>query len=474
MKVGKVLFSLLLTVLIVLILRYLFFSSKDLFDKNNSNFGNHNESVPEEQFTEVTQFFAAVTSFSNERNEITLTELKTGKLLIRKDKEADTKKVLRIVNGDFEFLSKEEIIQKLLNQENEIAILPLTDIDFRLKTLKIDGLDIWDKNTDSKKYPLQIVARLSKKEYAEVFTFNPQKLNRITAAGEIIMARGVAERIEKYHDVLYPFRKIKDLFTNSDLQIATLEIPFSSSCNYCDSCMVFCAKPEYFEGLNYMGFDGVSLAANHIKDYGEEGIMETIELLDQNQILHTGAGINIDKARQPWIKEINGIKFGFLGYNDVVPTTYAATENSSGSAWANIDEIVTDIKALKPQVDVVVIFAHWGIEYTNIPSERQKEIAHTAIDAGADLIIGDHPHWVQGVEIYHDKFITYGIGNFVFDQMWSEETRQGSIMDFDFYENRLVSIAIKPTVIDDYAQPRLANETEGKTILNRIWEGSSF
>ena len=76
--------------------------------------------------------------------------------------------------------------------------------------------------------------------------------------------------------------------------------------------------------------------------------------------------------------------------------------------------------------------------------------------------------------IYHDKFITYGIGNFVFDQMWSEETRQGSIMDFDFYENRLVSIAIKPTVIDDYAQPRLANETEGKTILNRIWEGSSF
>src|SRR3989339_754707 len=214
MKVGKVLFSLLLTVLIVLILRYLFYSSKDLFDKNNSNFGNHNESVPEEQFTEVTQFFAAVTSFSNERNEITLTELKTGKLLIRKDKEADTKKVLRIVNGDFEFLSKEEIIQKLLNQENEIAILPLTDIDFRLKTLKIDGLDIWDKNTDSKKYPLQIVARLSKKEYAEVFTFNPQKLNRITAAGEIIMAPGGAERIEKYHDVLYSFCKIKDLFTN--------------------------------------------------------------------------------------------------------------------------------------------------------------------------------------------------------------------------------------------------------------------
>lgn len=475
MKIWKILLCL-ITTLVVIFTLYLLFSphKKWLIDKF---FPLETQGPPlvTEQKVELTQFFVPVTSFSSDKEEITLVELQKQKLLILEEKEEMTEKALGIENGDFEILPQEEIYNRLLAQGEDIAILPVEEVDFRVKTLKVDGIDLWDKNQKLDSYPLKTKLEITAAEQNRYFEFQRDKLTKVTATGEIILARGVAQRIEEYQDNLYPFHQVKKLLEESDLTISTLEAPASSSCQYCDHCMVFCAEPEYLAGLSYAGIDGVSMAANHIKDYyGVDGITETIEILDENNILHTGAGRDVDEAREPWIKEINGIKFGFLGYNDVVPTSYAATENTAGSAWADINNMVADIQAIKSQVDVVVILAHWGIEYTNFPSARQNEIAHAAIDAGADLIIGDHPHWVQGVEFYRGKFIIYGVGNFVFDQMWSEETRQGTIVDFIFYSDRLASIRFHPTVIEDYVQPRLASKEEKAIILNRIWEASGF
>ena len=120
--------------------------------------------------------------------------------------------------------------------------------------------------------------------------------------------------------------------------------------------------------------------------------------------------------------------------------------------------------------------AHWGIEYEDSPQPQVVAAAHAMIEAGAAVVIGDHPHWVQSVESYRGAFITYGIGNFVFDQMWSMETREGSIEEISFDGARPVAVRIRPTIIDDYYRPRLLapNEAAYRDTLARIWGHSVF
>jgi poly-gamma-glutamate capsule biosynthesis protein CapA/YwtB (metallophosphatase superfamily) len=130
--------------------------------------------------------------------------------------------------------------------------------------------------------------------------------------------------------------------------------------------------------------------------------------------------------------------------------------------------ITRDIRELKKKVDFVIVSFHWGIEYTSTPSAEQIQIAHQAIDGGADLIIGNHPHWPQGVEIYKGKLITYAHGNFIFDQMWSWETREGVVGKYTFDNNGLVKVEFIPIIIENYAQPRFATETEAKNILAKM------
>ena len=158
-------------------------------------------------------------------------------------------------------------------------------------------------------------------------------------------------------------------------------------------------------------------------------------------------------------------KFGFLGYNDI-------GSEEQGVSWADPDRIEKEIAELKTKVDFVIVQFHWGVEYVYDPSDRQRELGQKAIDAGADLVIGNHPHWVQGLEIYKDKLITYAHGNFVFDQMWSQETREGVVGVYTFNNRYLESVKYYPVIIEDYVQPRFADEKEARKILEKMRESS--
>jgi poly-gamma-glutamate synthesis protein (capsule biosynthesis protein) len=144
-------------------------------------------------------------------------------------------------------------------------------------------------------------------------------------------------------------------------------------------------------------------------------------------------------------------------------------------------ELKREIDLVRPKADVVVVSFHWGKEYELLPvagagiaPDNPREIGHLAIDDGADLVIGNHPHWVQPVELYKDRLITYAHGNFIFDQMWSQETREGMVGRYTFYGTRLVRVDYRPLVIDNYAQPRWLDETtgEGKAIIDRVAKAS--
>lgn len=287
---------------------------------------------------------------------------------------------------------------------------------------------------------------------------NPNEYT-VMATGDVLPARSVNMKVVTLNNFVYPYEKTVQLLKTADSVFINLETPIVSGCVPRTGGMVFCGDPRNIEGLLYAGVDVVNLANNHMNNYGRAGSTETVNLLKQNGLLVTGHG-------PPVIQTIRDKKFGFLGYNDI-------GVKEEGVAWADISAIQKDVAALKQSVDFVIVAFHWGVEYVLAPTARQRMLGQAAVDAGADLVIGNHPHWVQGVEMYKGKLITYAHGNFVFDQMWSQETREGVVGKYTFSGAGLVDVQYYPVIIEDYAQPRFATELEARKILGRMQESTA-
>jgi poly-gamma-glutamate synthesis protein (capsule biosynthesis protein) len=363
-----------------------------------------------------------------------------------------------------------------VRESGGIALVPPEMVEPSVKTLSFEGRYFWDPALDSRRYPLRI--RGTGQTDARRNTWS------LVAAGEIIFGRGVQERIEIKHggDARSAFTEVRDLVRGADLAVATLEAPLSGDHNlWCDSCMRFVGNERYAKSLADAGFDVLSLAANHIGDAGAKGVVDTVAALDRSGIAHAGAGANEAAARRPAVAQVGRVHIAVLGYNDVPPESYAASSTRAGSARLVHDDptyaaLRAEVATAADSAAVVVVLAHWGIEYENAPRSQIVAAAHAMIEAGATVVIGDHPHWVQSVETYRGGYITYGIGNFVFDQMWSMETREGSIQELFFDRTKLVAVRIRPTIIEDYFRPRLlrTDEPAYRATLDRIWERSTF
>jgi poly-gamma-glutamate capsule biosynthesis protein CapA/YwtB (metallophosphatase superfamily) len=287
--------------------------------------------------------------------------------------------------------------------------------------------------------------------------------------GDVMLSRTVNRKSKAYNDYTWPMKKIASTTAVADLFIINLESPFTIGGNYNvpTGSFSFNADPKSLEALIISGVDIVSLANNHTINQGKKGIEDTIKLLTENKIAFAGAGLNETQAHQPAIVEKNGLTFGFLGY--AYPNDYSvATESTYGIADMDINKMTTDVKKLKAEVDIVIIMMHAGYEYVNRPNQQQITFAKSAIDAGADIIIGHHPHWVQNIEIYKDKPILYSLGNLVFDQMWSKETQEGALAEIVFVDQEINSIKILPTIIKDYGQVELADKIISGKILKRM------
>lgn len=291
-----------------------------------------------------------------------------------------------------------------------------------------------------------------------------QKQPEITfvAGGDVMLSRHVGEKIRKYKDNSWPFRKIYEEFKSADLAFINLESPFYDKGAPITEGMIFKAEPDTIDGLKLAGIDIVSLANNHSRNMGSNGLLYTFNHLEDNSIEYIGAGKNSEEVYQGKILEVKGVKFGFLGY------TYSekySTSNNPTVAAMDLAKLKQGIADLKSKTDVIIVSIHAGYEYTTKPNQQQIEFSHAAIDAGADLVIGHHSHWVQQMEKYNGKYIFYGLGNLVFDQMWSAETQKGLVIKFTFSGKNLRQFELKPVKIEDYGQPRWMNEEESKEIL---------
>lgn len=243
--------------------------------------------------------------------------------------------------------------------------------------------------------------------------------------GDIMLSRTIGDIMARKNDWKYPFLEMADLLRSADLTIGNLEGPISSRGVNQGSIYSFRANPKAAEGLLSSGFDVLSIANNHIFDWGRAALSDTIGILNEVGIATVGAGHNFEEANAPRVIEIHGVKIAFLAYTDLYPQSLWATETQGGVSDSTLENIKKFISIARDQADVVILLWHWGEEYETVSRPREQAIARALIDAGADIIVGHHPHVVQEVEEYNGGYIAYSLGNFVFDQNFSEDTRRG-------------------------------------------------
>jgi poly-gamma-glutamate synthesis protein (capsule biosynthesis protein) len=268
--------------------------------------------------------------------------------------------------------------------------------------------------------------------------------------------------------------KVRDYLRSADLTLANFENPVVEDAVWHPDAPTFTGDLRLLPELTQAGIDGVTLGNNHIMDAGVPGLEETLGHLDNANISHAGAGINLEAAREPMLFEVGGLKMGVLSYQGVPYYEWAwATQTAPGTAPLQEDVMTEDIKRLRPEVDLLAVLPHWGKEYMATPEPNQVKLAHAAIDAGADLLIGGHAHWPKGIEIYKGKPIYYGVGNFLFDQSWSEETSTGIFAEITLYEDEVIQTRPVPFIILDYAQPNfLVPDGGGDRALQNIFSAS--
>jgi poly-gamma-glutamate synthesis protein (capsule biosynthesis protein) len=332
--------------------------------------------------------------------------------------------------------------------------------------------------------------------------YDPRRAWTLVAGGDILLDRGVALTV-RARGVDFPFdggraeitsryccssfgwelprtRRLgdrgamRDLISSATLAIVNFENPAPDSYRFHASGTVFSANPAYIEGLRNAGIDWVSLANNHIRDAGGTGILDTIENLDHWGIAHGGAGANERAAHRPRLLDAVGVRVAILAY-DAVARVYAAGPDTAGSAQLTRTALRTDVRAARRAgADVVIVFPHWGVEYDATPFANQQRLARIAIDAGADMVIGNHAHWAGAMEVYEGKPIWYALGNFVFDQTWSEPTMEGITLELTFQGATLRQVTMRPHIILDKAQPNFLDPAgDGRVVMGQVFDASA-
>lgn len=239
----------------------------------------------------------------------------------------------------------------------------------------------------------------------------------INAVGDIMLAGSAHSTLLK-EGFDYPFSRVAQDLQRGDLAIGNLEAPLAHRGNeFVDKKFRFKVSPDAAPALKRAGFSIFSLANNHMLDYGDKALQETIDTLSRQGIAMVGAGMDLDAARRVSIIEVKGKKVAFLAYSLTLPAEFFAARNRPGTAPAYPALFEADIRSARALADYVVVSFHWGKEGASKPSGTQVGFAHRAIDAGADVVIGHHPHVLQGVEQYRQGVIFYSLGNFAFGSM---------------------------------------------------------
>ncbi len=286
----------------------------------------------------------------------------------------------------------------------------------------------------------------------------------------------------------YPFKELNGRLRATDLAVVNLECPFTARGEKIPKNFNFRARPELVSVLLAGGVGAVSVANNHMMDYGPVGLFDTLETLDLAKLPHFGAGRTLLEARRPAIVERGGHKLALLGYfflatHNIEPAEVLATETAPGVAGHRADlklmkrMLREDVTAARAQADLVIPFFHWGREGNHFPEAYQVELAHLAIDSGAAAVVGSHPHVLQGMELYRGAPIFYSLGNLIFGGNWDPKVKESALIAVRFSSAGYLSTEIIPVQTDRFPklpiQPFLLDEEHSRQVLQHLAEYSS-
>ncbi|GGC69908.1 CapA family protein [Undibacterium terreum] len=245
-------------------------------------------------------------------------------------------------------------------------------------------------------------------------------------AGDIVLDGKPGKAIEQGRD---PFAAFAGILANADLRIGNLECVVATGGDQADKTFTFRAHPRTLEILK-RHFDAVGIANNHSGDYGRDAFSEMLGLLQQQKIPYFGGGRNLQEAHTPLLITRKGIRIALLAYDEFLPRSFEADKDAAGVAWSEDEQVVADIRKARSvyHADIVIPFMHWGWENEMQANARQRHLARIMIDAGADAVIGGHPHVIQDTDTYKGKPIIYSLGNFMIDELDNEPQTQVSVL----------------------------------------------
>ncbi|MBN1618254.1 CapA family protein [Candidatus Dojkabacteria bacterium] len=405
--------------------------------------------------------------------------------------------VSRYFNADMSLEPEPQPFDLIATDQRKIVLVPFEKINSKYRSVLFDGVSIFDSDNIAKldlqtnddegadtriesEYSLYDGIWLYDKpdiglyelilEYTGDVNYYPDQVVSVISTGtSVVGGRSLYLKVQENGDNLYPVREIAPVLQSADITHISNEDSFSASCVQYTWTMSFCGTIEAFDMLTFAGVDVVGLTGNHILDYGRDDFESTLDLYDQNGIQYFGGGRDFNDAHTPAVFDINGTTFAFLGYNQIPPYSYSADDGLSGSSYLDVNQMEIDIKSADEKYDYVFVDMQWGDEYVREPNYYQQTYGHNAIDFGADFVNGVHPHWIEPLEYYNDGMIFYSLGNLLFDQDWSTETREGLIVKHYFYDGKYLGFRVFPTMLFDEAQPRLVEGEDKKRIEGYLY-----
>jgi poly-gamma-glutamate capsule biosynthesis protein CapA/YwtB (metallophosphatase superfamily) len=390
------------------------------------------------------------------------------------------------------FATYEELRAAMTPASGIVAFVPLLEVRFSVRALAVDGTDIVRGRGDPARWPFvervaisaatgkgrSVVETLAARAAAVLPT-----ATTVVVTGDILQSRCSLARIEATGDWGAALRgPVAEYLAKADLALGSLDgsIQDVSAPFGCISTTNLTSPPQVIEALTLAGIDEVTIATNHVFDCGQafcgnRAFLRTIELLTQAHIKVAGGGKNLEEALAPVVFELNGTRFGVLGFDDVAAMELEATPTEPGTAPLDDDykeeraagepaffrpaselslsRFTERIRALKTQVDVVIVQVQSGTEDTHEPSPRSIKALRAAADAGAGLVVGNQAHWVQAIETRGQAFIAYALGNFIFDQRQTPEHTQGYLLEATFWGKQLANVRMVPYQIADQYKP---------------------
>lgn len=338
------------------------------------------------------------------------------------------------------------------------------------KTLYIGGVLPWGRMRDDYSLADDRVYPLSLRGADE---WDPERHINIVQTATTAMTRAFIPAVERSGDPLSPVRFTKSVTRQADLAITSNEVSFVDRCAWpLKNNMLFCTPDRFFPIFTESGFDVIELTGNHNNDFGSRYNTRSIEMLEKAGITYFGGGKNRSDAERVRYLTVKGTVIALVGFNECGPDAAWAGEKSAGAARFSRDRFVALIAEAVKKAQVVLVTVQWCNENEPVPQEIQKKFFRLAADMGATIMVCSSAHRPMGVEFYRGRFISYGLGNFLFDQMQTINTRRGLMARHHIYAGRHIATELIPIMMHDYSQPRPVSGADSRALMDEVFRWS--